>query len=221
MRPRPRCGTPARRATATSTPRRCTATSRVSARASGSRAWTAPRCSSPASSTTDSTGPTTPAAPSTRRWPNWDPTTSTCSSSTGRCPPCTTATSSRPGRPSGVQGRRPGPQHRGVQLPDPPPAGTGPRDRDHPGGQPDRGAPPLRQRCGAPHGVEHDIATEAWSPIAQGKVLQGTRWWPASPGRPARTRPRWCCAGTSNAATSSSRNRSAATHAGELRDLRL
>ena len=53
---------------------------------------------------------------------------------------------------------------------------------------------------------EHGIATEAWSPIAQGKVLDDpvvTRIADTS----ARHRHRSCCAGTFNAATSCSPSR--------------
>ena len=57
------------------------------------------------------------------------------------------------------------------------------------------------------YGREHGIATEAWSPIAQGKVLDDPvdhrDRRASSAGRP----PRSCCAGTSSAATSSSRSR--------------
>jgi 2,5-diketo-D-gluconate reductase A len=56
------------------------------------------------------------------------------------------------------------------------------------------------------YGQEHGIATEAWSPIAQGKVLDDPtihRW----PTRSARRRRRSCCGGTSSAATSYSRSR--------------
>ena len=56
------------------------------------------------------------------------------------------------------------------------------------------------------YGEAHGIATEAWSPIAQGDVLDD----PVSPRSPTRSagRPRRsCCAGTSSAGTSSSRSR--------------
>ena len=55
------------------------------------------------------------------------------------------------------------------------------------------------------HGEEHGIATEAWSPIAQGDVLDD-RWSPASPSGSAGRRRRWCSAGTSSATASCSRS---------------
>ena len=77
-----------------------------------------------------------------------------------------------------------------------------------PGGQPDRGAPVLRAtRPPAPPAPSTASLTEAWSPIAQGKVHRRRR------DRRDRRRPRqvagrrWRCAGTSSAATSSSRSR--------------
>ena len=55
--------------------------------------------------------------------------------------------------------------------------------------------------------AEHQIAVEGWSPIAQGEVLENPtiRDIAEPAGVP---RPRSCCAGTSSAATSSSRSRS-------------
>ncbi len=57
------------------------------------------------------------------------------------------------------------------------------------------------------YGEKHGIATEAWSPIAQGKVL-ATRWCRASPTGRASHRLRWCCAGIFSAVTSCFRSRS-------------
>ena len=56
--------------------------------------------------------------------------------------------------------------------------------------------------------TDHGIATEAWSPIAQGKVLDDPTIRRRSPPPWARPRPRWCSAGTSSAVTSCSRSRS-------------
>ena len=53
---------------------------------------------------------------------------------------------------------------------------------------------------------EHGIATEAWSPLAQGEVLDDPAIARSPRGSAARPR-RWCSAGTSSAATSSSRSR--------------
>ena len=67
--------------------------------------------------------------------------------------------------------RRPGPVDRRLELPARPPRPDRRRDRRGPGGQPDRGAPLLRQR-GGPRGLaRHGALVEAWSPIAQGAVL--------------------------------------------------
>ena len=99
-------------------------------------------------------------------------TGSTCSSSTGRCPRCTTATTCRRGRPWPSSSRTAAPRSIGVSNFQP--AHLRPdrrRDRRRPGGEPDRGAPLLHQR-GRPRGLDrHGVAVEAWSPIAQGKVL--------------------------------------------------
>ena len=85
----------------------------------------------------------------------------------------------------------------------------GGRDRRRPGGQPDRGAPVLRQRrASRAYDREHGIATEAWSPIAQGERARRPDDRRDRRAASARPRPRWCCAGTSSAATSSSRSRS-------------
>ena len=59
----------------------------------------------------------------------------------------------------------------------------------------------VRSFCG-----EHQIAIEAWSPIAQGRSSWTTRRSARSPSASARRRPRWCCAGTSSVRTSSSRS---------------
>ena len=79
------------------------------------------------------------------------------------------------------------------------------------GGQPDRGQP--LPDPGPAAGVQHASTrshVEAWSPIARGKVSDD----PAisrSPSRSARRRRRSRCAGTCSAATSSSRSRSSAS----------
>ena len=57
------------------------------------------------------------------------------------------------------------------------------------------------------YGQKHGIATEAWSPIAQGKVLDDAGRRRHRRGDTASRLRRWCCAGTSSAATSSSRSR--------------
>ena len=82
-------------------------------------------------------------------------------------------TSSIPGRRSSrCIGGRPGALDRRVELPGaphPPAARPSPR---RPGRQPDRGAPvPHPGTALRAFDAEHGIATEAWSPIAQGKVL--------------------------------------------------
>ena len=70
------------------------------------------------------------------------------------------------------------------------------------------------------YGGKHGIATEAWSPIAQGKVL-GDQVVEGIAERRASHRHRWCCAGISSAVTSCSPSRSRRRAQGELRDLRL
>ena len=124
----------------------------------------------------------------------------------------------------GVRQGRPGPLHRGVQLPGRAPAAAGRGDRDGARGEPDRGAPlpDATTRC-ASYGAEHGIRTEAWSPIAQGGVLDdpviteiaradGTHPGPggAALARPARRHrlpqvgdPRAGCGRTSSSSTSS------------------
>ena len=57
------------------------------------------------------------------------------------------------------------------------------------------------------YGEEHGIVTEAWSPIAQGKVLDEPAIVEIADRSAARPR-RSCCAGTSSAATWCSRSRS-------------
>ena len=64
--------------------------------------------------------------------------------------------------------RTAGPARSGSRTSRPPTCAGWPPDRGGAGGQPDRGAPLLRQRRGARVRPEHGIATEAWSPIAQG-----------------------------------------------------
>ena len=64
-----------------------------------------------------------------------------------------------------------GTQHRGVQLPGRPSAAAGRRHRDRSRGQPDRGASVPPQPAVRAYGAEHGIVTEAWSPIARGRVL--------------------------------------------------
>ena len=59
----------------------------------------------------------------------------------------------------------------------------------------------LRRFC-----AEHQIAVEGWSPIGRGRVLDDPEIVSIASGS-ARPRPRWCCAGTSSAATSSSPSR--------------
>ena len=60
----------------------------------------------------------------------------------------------------------------------------------------------VREFCAA-----HQIAIEAWSPLARGGDLLATRSWSRSPRQQARHPPRSCCAGISSAATSSSPSR--------------
>ena len=135
-------------------------------------------------------------------------TTSTCSSSTGRCRRGTTATSSRPGGRWRSSSATAAPRSIGVsnfQPAAPRPARR--RDRRGAGGQPDRGAPVLHQRArSAPYDAAHGIVIEAWSPIAQGKVLDDPVIIEIA-GEVGKTPRRSSCAGTSSAATSSSRSR--------------
>ncbi len=159
-------------ATGTSTPPRCTATSRRSARPSPPPASRAASCGSRASSTTGSTAPTTPAAPSTRRWRSWASTTSTCSSSTGRCRRCTTATTCRPGAPSPSSPPTVAPV-RSASPTSSPTTSTG--------SSAETGVVPVVNQIevhpyfaneaarGATH--RHGAVVESWSPIAQGAVL--------------------------------------------------
>ena len=55
--------------------------------------------------------------------------------------------------------------------------------------------------------AEHGIATEAWSPIAQGKVLDDPTIVRIAENARQDARPRSPCAGTCSAATSCSRSR--------------
>ena len=50
--------------------------------------------------------------------------------------------------------------------------------------------------------AEHGIATEAWSPLAQGEVLEDDTLRHRSPPITSAPSPRWCCAGTCSSATS-------------------
>ncbi len=68
--------------------------------------------------------------------------------------------------------QRPRQGDRRLQLPGQPPASGDPGGPSRAGGQPDRGAPlPDAGRGRRAANAEHGIATEAWSPIAQGLVL--------------------------------------------------
>ena len=60
---------------------------------------------------------------------------------------------------------------RGLELPARPSAPARRRDRRHPGGQPGRAAPSLPAGRPAPRARRARIVTEAWSPLAQGEVL--------------------------------------------------
>ena len=122
----------------------------------------------------------------------------------------TTATSSRPGRPWRSSRRDGRARSIGVSNFQPAHLERLVAETDVvPGGQPDRGAPVLHatRRC-ARYGATHGIVTEAWSPIAQGEVLDDpVDHRDRRAARPdARAGRR--CAGTSSAATSSSRSRS-------------
>ena len=68
--------------------------------------------------------------------------------------------------------------------------------------------------------AEYGIVTEAWSPLAKGRVLQDPTIVPSAVGSQD-PRSGWCCAGTFSAETSSSQVDDTGTHEGELRDLRL
>ena len=93
-------------------------------------------------------------------------------------------------------------------------------ERDHAGRRPDRGQPVPDARRRAGFCAEHQIAIEAWSPLARGKAL-AIRPSRTSPGGTARRRLRSSCAGTSSVATSSSPSRSRRPDQGEHRHLRL
>ena len=66
--------------------------------------------------------------------------------------------------------------------------------------------PYLTQDRVREYDTAHGIATEAWSPIAQGQVLGDPtiERWPAKSAGPRR---RWCCGGTSSGVTSCSPSR--------------
>ena len=66
--------------------------------------------------------------------------------------------------------------------------------------------PYFQNRDVAAYGDEHGIATEAWAPIAQGKVLDDPTLIEIAERSASRWR-RSSCAGTSSTATSSSRSR--------------
>ena len=66
---------------------------------------------------------------------------------------------------------RPGPQHRRVQLPGRPPGAVGRGVRHRPAVNQIEAHPYFANDEVRAYGQEHGIATEAWSPIAQGKVL--------------------------------------------------
>ena len=57
------------------------------------------------------------------------------------------------------------------------------------------------------YGEAHGIATEAWSPIAKGQVLDDPVIARDRRRRSTARRRRWCCAGTSSAGASCSRSR--------------
>ena len=134
-------------------------------------------------------------------------TTSTCSSSTGRCPRATTGTTSSTWQTL-IELRQDGGPAPSASRTSSPPTSTGRSPR------PASCRPSTRSRCTPTSATRaargrraHGIATEAWSPIAQGEVLDdaGDRR-DRRAGRPD-TRPRSRCAGTSSAATSCSRSR--------------
>ena len=171
-RPRPP-GTRWTSATGTSTPREMYQNEAGVGQGIRDAASTGAMCSSPASSTMASTSPTTPAAPSTARSPtlgfdyvdlfliHWPLPTLYDGDFVSTWQTLEEFKSDGRAR-----------SDRGLELPGRPPRAAGRRDRHRPGGEPDRGAPVLHQRRGrARHGAEHGIATEAWSPIAQGAVL--------------------------------------------------
>ena len=84
------------------------------------------------------------------------------------------------------------------------------RDRRGAGGQPDRGAPLLRQRGGPGRPTRHGAHVEAWSPLGQGGASSTTRWSSVIADRHGKTPAQvTCCAGHSTAATSSSPSRCA------------
>ena len=107
----------------------------------------------------------------------------------------------------GVRGRRPGTQHRGVQLPGRPPAS----------GWPPTPTPcprSTRSRCTRTSSTTTSAPTGPKRHRHRGVVADRPGQGARRPGgdahrgrRRAEPPPRWCCAGTSSAATSCSRNR--------------
>ena len=142
------------------------------------------------------------------RWPRSRWTMSTCSSSIGPCRPSTTATSSSTWRVLEEFHREGRARSIGVSnfqiahL-----ERLAAEIRHRPCGQPDRGTPLLHATTTyGPTARSHGIATEAWSPIAQGARARRPGRRPVRRRRWAGRRLRWCCAGTSSAATSCSRS---------------
>ena len=205
--------------------RRCTRTRRASATASARPASTAPRCSSPASSTTGSTNPTTRVAAFDEtlsalgfdyvdlfliHWPLptlYDGDYVSTLKTLEEFRPRTAGPAASACRTS-----------RSAHL-----SSGSPTDRHGARGEPDRGAPVLRQ-----HEVRAYAGARHRSPrrghrSPQGKVLDDPvidRVSPKTHGKSAA--PGRCCAGTSSAATSCSRSRCTGAHQGATsRSVRL
>ena len=66
--------------------------------------------------------------------------------------------------------------------------------------------PYLTQEGLLEFGARHEIATQAWSPLARGGALLADPVIEAVAPTMAARRPRWCCGGTSSAAASSFRS---------------
>ena len=86
-----------------------------------------------------------------------------------------------------AQGGRQGPVHRRLQLHGRAPGAARRADGHRARGEPDRAAPVLPQAALRAYHAEHGIATEAWSPIGQGGACWRTRRSRASPTRHGRT----------------------------------
>ena len=194
-----------RSATATSTPRRCTAMKAKWAEASGMPGWAAARCSSPASSTMDITGPTTPGARSTPtltalgsdyvdlfliHWPLPTRYEGDFVSTWNVLEEFAKDGRARGDRGVELPGRPSAPTRRGLATPCPQSTRSScTRTSQTSGSVPTAASIGSRRRPGHQSRKGRCSTTNSSS---------------ASPMRTAKRRHRWCCVGTSRAATSSS-----------------